>query len=39
MGEIVSLNAQTSPCFQLLTEKLKCIEHIDKSVAQLQTFP
>ena len=34
MGDIVSLQAQTSPYFQL-REKLKCIEHIDKSETQL----
>ena len=30
MGDTVSLQAQTSPYFQL-REKFKCIEHIDKS--------
>ena len=38
MGDIVSLKAQMSPFFQL-REKLKCIEHIDKSEAQLKSFP
>ena len=38
MGEIVSLQAQMSPYFQL-REKYKCIEHIDKSETQLKTSP
>ena len=36
MGDIVSLQAQTSLNLQL-REKFKCIEHIDKSEAQLKT--
>ena len=35
MGDIVSLQAQMSPLFQL-REKFKCIEHIDKSEIQLK---
>ena len=38
VGDIVSLQAQNSPCFQL-KEKFKCIEHIDKSETQLKTSP
>ena len=38
MGDIVSLQAQTSPFFQL-REKFKCIEHIDKSVPSLKHLP
>ena len=34
MGEIVSLHAQTSPCFQL-REKFKCIEHIGQGKTHL----
>ena len=36
VGDIVSLQAQKSPCFQL-REKFKCIEYIDKSEIQLKT--
>ena len=36
LGEIVSLQTQTSPYFQL-REKNKCIEHIGKGKAQLKT--
>ena len=36
MGDIVSLQVQMSPYFQL-REKFKCIEHIDKSGTQLKT--
>ena len=36
VGDIVFLEAQTSPCFQL-REKFKCIEHINKSKTQLKT--
>ena len=32
-GDIVSLQAQTSPYFQ------QCIEHVDKSESQLKTSP
>ena len=35
MGDIVSLQAQTSPYFQL-REKFKCIENIDKSETRLK---
>ena len=38
VGGIVSLQAQMSPYFQL-REKLKCIEHMDKSETQLKTSP
>ena len=38
MGDIVSLQAQMSPSFQL-REKFKCIEHTDKSKTQLITLP
>ena len=38
VGDIVSLQAKTSPYFQL-SEKFKCIEHIDKSKTQLKTSP
>ena len=38
MRDIVSLQAQTSSYFQL-REKLKCIEHIDKSETQAKTSP
>ena len=38
VGGIVSLQAQTSPYFQL-REKFKCIEHTDKSETQLKTSP
>ena len=38
MGDIVSLQTQTSPYFQL-REKFKCIEHTDKSETQLKTSP
>ena len=38
VGDIVSLNAQTSPYFKL-REKFKCIEHIDKRETQLKTSP
>ena len=37
-GDIVSLQAQTSPYFQL-REKFKCIENIHKSETQLKTPP
>ena len=36
VGDTVSLQAQTSPYFQL-RERFKCIEHIDKSETQLIT--
>ena len=36
LGEIVSLQTQTSPYFQL-REKIKCLEHIGKGKAQLKT--
>ena len=36
--ETVSLQAQTSPYFQL-KEKFKCIELIDESEIQLKTSP
>ena len=36
VGDKVSLQAQTSPCFQL-RGKFTCIEHIDKSETQLKT--
>ena len=38
MGNIVSLQAESSPFFQL-REKFKCIEHMDRSVTQLKTSP
>ena len=38
VADTISLHAQTSPYFQL-TEKLKCIEHIDKSENQLKSSP
>ena len=38
VGDIISLQAQMSPYFQL-REKLKCIERIDKSETQLKTSP
>ena len=38
VGDIVSLQAQTSPFFQLM-EKFKCREHINKSETQLKTLP
>ena len=38
VGDIVTLQAETSPYFQL-REKSKCIEHIDKSETQLKTSP
>ena len=38
MGEIVSLQTQTSPYFQL-REKFKCTEHIGKGKTQLKTSP
>ena len=39
MGDIVSLQAQTSPYFQL-REKFKCIDHIDNlTETQLKTSP
>ena len=38
MGDIVSLQAQTFPYYQL-REKFKCIEHIDKSETQLKLLP
>ena len=38
LGEIVSLQTQTSPYLQL-REKIKCIEHISKGKAQLKTSP
>ena len=38
MGDIVSLQAQTSPYFQL-REKFKCIEHIDKVKPSLKLHP
>ena len=36
VGDIVSLQDQTSPYFQL-RGKFKCIEHVDKSETQLKT--
>ena len=38
VGDIVSLQAQTSPYFQL-REKFKCIEHIDKSAPSIHVKP
>ena len=38
VGDIVSVNSQTSPYFKL-REKFKCIEHIDKREIQLKTSP
>ena len=38
VGDIVSLQAQTSPYFQL-REKFKYMEYIDKSETQLKTSP
>ena len=38
VGDVVSLLAQTSPCFQL-REKFKCIGHIGKSETQPKTSP
>ena len=38
LGEIVSLQPQTSPCFQL-REKFKCIEHIGKGEPSLKLVP
>ena len=38
VGDIISLQAQMSPYFQL-REKFKCIEHIDKSKTQLKLLP
>ena len=38
MGDTVSLQAQTSPYFQL-REKFKCIEHMDNSEPELKTSP
>ena len=38
VGDIVSLQAQTSPYLQL-REKSKCIEHIDEGKTQLITSP
>ena len=38
VGDIVSLQPQTSPYFQL-REKFKCLEHIDKSETQHKTSP
>ena len=37
-GDIVSIQVQKSPYFKL-REKLKHIEHIDKSETQLKTSP
>ena len=38
VGDIVSLQAQTAPYFQL-REDFKCIEHIDKSAPSLKLLP
>ena len=38
VGDIVPLQAQTSPLFQL-REKFKCIEHIGKSELQFKPSP
>ena len=39
LGEIVSLQEQTSPYFQLREKKSKCIEYIGKSDFQSKTSP